>query len=221
MAPGDPYVEWRIIGRLGDDQVRGALGIAAELGRFDRALVTPALGRAGINAKAAFGGLAAGEWVNVLSLGADGGPEVIEVDEHVRRDRIRTVTRGSPDRFPLGPARLGGSALQVIESTPLGELPAETVEAAIRLLPVNSAARLWQRMEKKRQRGACLGMGRSDNGASRRGRTSPRDEQGPGSPTILAAIIAMQAAARLQTEPGLDPVPSMAQGGTRGGMVPR
>jgi hypothetical protein len=206
MAPGDPYVEWRIIGRLGDDQVRSALGIAAELGRFDRALVTPALTRAGIDAKAAFSGLAAQEWVNVLSVGADGRPEVIEVDEHLR-DRIRKVTSGSPDRFPLDRPRLGRDALQVIESTPLGELPAETVEAAIRLLPVDAAARLWQRIEERAGEEHAWGWAVQITARAGAVELARRDQQGPESPTILAAIVATQAAARLQTEPGLDPSP--------------
>jgi len=202
-APGDPYVEWRIVGRLGDDQVRAALGVAAEFGRFDRALVTPALARAGIDPRAAFGGLAAQEWVNVLSLGADGGPDVIEIDEYLR-DRIRKVTAGRPDDFPLDRVRLGQDARHVIESTPLGDLPAETVEAAIRLLPVLSAARLWQWIEDQATEEHEWGW--AAQVAARVGAVelARAEEQGLGSPTILAAIIATQAAARLQTEPGLD-----------------
>src|SRR6202035_4673015 len=34
-APGDPYVELRIIGRIMDDAVRLALPVAVEFGRFD------------------------------------------------------------------------------------------------------------------------------------------------------------------------------------------
>ncbi len=202
-APGDPYVEWRIVGRLGDDQVRAALGIAAEFGRFDRALVTPALARAGIDPRAAFGGLAAQEWVNVLSLGADGGPDVIEIDEYLR-DRIRKVTAGRPDDFPLDRVRLGQDARNVIESTPLGQLPAETVEAAIRLLPLRSAAGLWQWIEDQATGEHAWGWAAQVAARAGAVELARAEEQGPASPTILAAIIATQAAARLQTEPGLD-----------------
>ena len=205
-APGDPYVEWRIVGRLGDGQVRAALGVAAEFGRFDRALVTPALARAGIDPRAAFGGLAAQEWVNVLSVGADGGPDVIEIDEYLR-DRIRKVTAGRPDDFPLDRVRLGQDARHVIESTPLGQLPAETVEAAIRLLPLRPAAGLWQWIEDQAAEEHAWGW--AAQVAVRVGAVelARAEEQGSGSPTILAAIIATQAAGRLQTEPGLDTSP--------------
>ena len=203
-AQGDPYVEWRIIGRLGDEQVRAALGIAAEFGRFDLALLTPALARAGIDARAAFGGLATQEWVNVLSLGEDGGPDVIEIDEHLL-DRIRAVTSRSPEWFPLDRRRLGADARQVIESRPLRELPAETVEAAIRLLPPESAATLWQDIEDR-----CCAEGAWGWATQITARVGARERerverQGSGGPTILAAILATQAAARLHTGPDSDP----------------
>jgi hypothetical protein len=205
-AQGDPYVEWRIIGRLGDNQVRAALGVAAEFGRFDLTLLAPALGRAGKDARAAFSGLATQEWVNVLSLGEDGGPAVIEIDEHLL-DRIRAVTSRSPEWFPLDRGRLGADARQVIESKPLRELPAETVEAAIRLLPPESAATLWQDIEDR-----CCAEGAWGWATQITARVAARerervDRQGSGSPTILAAILATQAAARLHTGPDSDPTP--------------
>ena len=203
-AQGDPYVEWRIIGRLGDDQVRAALGVAAEFGRFDLALLTPALTRARIDARAAFGGLATQEWVNVLSLGVDGGPDVIEIDEHLL-DRIRAVTSRSPEWFSLDRRLLGEDARQVIESRPLRKLPAETVEAAMRLLPLESAAGLWQVIEDRCCAEQAWGWATqitSRVGARERERM---ERQGSGGPTILAAILATQAAAQLHTGPDSEP----------------
>lgn len=201
-APGDPYVEWRIIGRLGDDRVRAALGVAAEFGRFDLALVTPALTRAGIDARAAFDGLAAQEWVNVLSVGEDGGPAVIEIDQHLL-DRIRKVTaRGSewlkPDR-----RRLGEDARRVIEGGLLTALPAETVDAAIRLLPAEPAAALWQRIEDR----CCeeRAWGWAARVTERVAAMEARRAEDSDGPTILAAIFATQASATLHTAPGSDP----------------
>jgi hypothetical protein len=204
-APGDPYVEWRIIGRLGNDQVRDALGVAAELGRFDRALVTPALTRIGLDVAAAFDGLAAQEWVNVLSLGEDGSPGVIEIDQHLW-DRIRSVTAASPDRFRVDRLALGRDAEAVIERTALGGLPAETVEAAVRLLPLPAAARLWQRIEDRA--GAEGAWGWAAQVTTRVGAVelARAEQQGPGSPTILAAILATNAAADLHTRPAPGPV---------------
>lgn len=202
-APGDPYVEWRIIGKLGDASVRTALGIAAELGYFDYALVAAALGRAGLDAAHVFDRLAAQEWVNVLSVGADGRPAVIEVDEHLR-ERIRKVTALRPDLYPVDRARLGEDARQVITSTPLAEVPAETVTAAVLLLPVEEAARLWQWIDK--EIAAQRYWGWSDQVAVRvRGAEQERLAGQPaGTPTIMAAVIASQACARLQAGPGPD-----------------
>jgi hypothetical protein len=200
-ARGDPYIEWRIIGRLGDEQVRAALGIAAEFGRFDTALLTPALTRAGIDIRAAFDGLATQEWVNVLSLRDDGGPAVIEIDGHLL-DRIRAVVARKPEWFPLDRERLGEDACQVIENTPLAELAAETIEAAIRLLPLEQAARLWQRIEDR----CCAesAWGWATQIAPRVAEVErARMGEDDGAPTILAAILATLSAARLHT--GADP----------------
>jgi hypothetical protein len=200
-APGDPYVEWRIIGRLGHDPVRAALGIAAELGRFDRTLVTPALLRAGIDPGTVFDGLAAQEWVNVLSLGDNGLPRVIEIDEHLL-DRIRAVTAASPSQFPVDRAALGRDAEDIIARTPLGELPAESVSAAIRLLPLAAAGRLWQRIEERVVDERAWGWAAQVTTRIGAIELARAEEAGPGSPTILAAIIATQAAAELHTRPG-------------------
>lgn len=196
-AGGDPYIEWRIIGRLGDDQVRAAIGIAAEFGRFDATLLAPALVRAGIDAMAAFDGLATQEWVNVLSLRDDGGPAVIEIDDHLL-DRIRAVTARKPEWFPLDRGRLGEDAREVIESRPLAELPAETVEAAIRLLPLQQAARVWERIEYRCCTEAAWGW--AAQVAPRVAEVErARAGQGDAAPTILGAILATQSSARLHS----------------------
>src|SRR5262249_12003603 len=48
-APGDPYVERRIIGRLGEGPARAGLAVAAAFGRFDRDLAAPGWRRAGVD----------------------------------------------------------------------------------------------------------------------------------------------------------------------------
>jgi hypothetical protein len=207
-APGDPLVEWRIIGRLGDDQARAALGVAAEFGRFDLALIAPALTRAGLDARAAFDGLAAQEWVNVLSVGDDGGPAVIEIDEHLV-DRIRRVTANSPEWFPVDRQRLGEDAAHVIEDRPVPQVPVETVEAAVRLLPPTSAAAVWMLIEEKcrveRAWGWAAQVTARVAALEVALETARAEREGPDRPTILPAILATQAAARLHTAPGSDP----------------
>jgi hypothetical protein len=202
-APGDPYVEWRIVGKLGDAQVRTALGIVAQLGRFDRALVSPALARTRLDAARVFDSLAAQEWMNVVSVGPDGRPAVIEVDEHLR-GRIRRVTERSPDLYPVDRAQLGEDARQVIVATQLDEVPAETVTVAVEMLPVESAAELWRLIDDRIA--AERAWGWLDQIASRvRAAEQQRlagDSQG--SASIMAAIIASQACARIQTRSGPD-----------------
>src|SRR5215475_2193871 len=196
-APGDPYVERRIIGRLGDGPARDGLAVAAAFGRFDRALAAPGWRRSGVDPDAAFDALAAQEWVFTLSVGADGRPRVVEIDEHLR-DRIQHVTKRSRESFPVDRHQLGRDAAAVIDRTPLGELPAETVEAAVHLLPPDEAGPLWQRTEDRIvadgewawaaqvvPRVAALALNRA--------------EAHPDQPTILAAILATQAAAGIHT----------------------
>ncbi|WP_214316980.1 hypothetical protein [Nonomuraea sediminis] len=181
-APGDPYVERRIVGRVSAAAVRAALPVAAELGRFDLDLLRPALTRAGIDPMAAFDELATHDWINVVSLGPDGRAGVVEVDEHLR-DRLRSA-------LPLSdPGALGRDAAAVIASTPLPDLPVETVEAAVRLLPPAEAAMLWASLERRVLDGGHWGWAVQVSARVGAG------EEGRQGESILAAILATQAAA--------------------------
>ncbi|GAA2368438.1 hypothetical protein GCM10010404_23720 [Nonomuraea africana] len=181
-APGDPYVERRIVGRVLSADLRVALAVAAELGRFDLDLLTPALLRHGIDPGPAFDALAMYDWVNVVALGADGRARVIEVDEHLR-DRLRAVLP------PADPSQLGRDAAAVIDATPLPELPVETVEAAVRLLPPAEAGELWERLERRILDGGHWGW------AFQVCVRVAAVEEGREGDTVLAAILATQAAA--------------------------
>jgi hypothetical protein len=195
-APGDPYVERRIIGRLGDDPVRAALAAAVELGRFDLDLIAPSLRRTGIDPAAAFDGLAGQEWINVRSVTTDGRPRVIEVDEHLR-GRIRAVTKANPAQFPVDRQALGRDAAAVVERTPLAELPAETVEAAVHLLPVAAAAVFWQRLEQRIVAEDAWGWAAQVTARVGAIELGAAERHGPDGPTVVAAILATQAAARV------------------------
>jgi hypothetical protein len=202
-APGDPYVERRIIGRLGDGPARAGLGVAAAFGRFDRELAAPGWVRAGVDPQAAFDALAAQEWMTVLAVGSDGRPKVVEIDEHLR-SRIRAVTKHSRELFPVDRRRLGRDAAGVIDRTPLGELPAETVEAAVHLLPADEAGPLWQRIEDRivaEGEWAWADQVTLRVAAIELDRAARSDR-----PTILAAILATQAAAAVHTGLGRDVV---------------
>ena len=190
-APGDPYVELRIIGRIMDNTVRQALPVAVEFGRFDVELIRPALARVGVDADKAFAGLAAQEWTRALTITADGLPGVIEVDEHLR-DRIRKALVKT-NAYTLGdPVQLGYDAWALIDSGPLRDLPAEVVEAAVRLLPAEEAAVMWEKLEDKIV--AQLAWPWAETVTVRAGAV---ELQRPGRKNIVAAILATQAAARI------------------------
>ncbi|EIV93624.1 hypothetical protein [Frankia sp. QA3] len=208
-AAGDPLVERRIIARLADDDARGALAIAAELGRFDLGMISPALRRAGLDPRAAFDGLAAQEWTHVRALGPRGEPLVIEVDEHLR-ERIRVAVAAEPDRYPLDRARLGRDAAALVTAGPLAAVTAEAVETAVRLLPVADAAYFWADLEERIVvsgewgwaaqvcvRAAGVERLRAEGTEASPTPRPPEPPPLPSNPTILAAILATQAAARI------------------------
>lgn len=186
----DPYVERRILARVQDRHVKAALPVAVALGEFDRALIAPALTRAGIDVEAAFDGLSAQEWVNVRSLGADGRPNVIEIDEHIRERLRAAMTRSTTGHTP-DLVSLGRDAAAVIKASPLPEVSTETVVAAVRLLPPTEAAELWDTIDTRI---------RGDHEWAWPLQVAPRvaaTEQHRSGQSILAAILATEASARL------------------------
>ncbi|WP_152546907.1 ATP-binding protein [Amycolatopsis orientalis] len=189
----DPYVERRILARIQDRQVNSALPVAAAFGEFDRDLITPALTRARVDVKAAFDGLAAQEWVNVRKLGRDGMPSVLEIDEHIR-ERLRAVLDRSPERPSPDPHALGRDAAAVIKQKPFSEVATETVVAAVRLLPPEEAADLWRWLDDaivSRREWAWA------EGVAARVAAMEQARVTSGGPTILAAVLATAAAARV------------------------
>ncbi|MEV8637439.1 hypothetical protein AB0395_37945 [Streptosporangium sp. NPDC051023] len=199
QATGDPYVEHRIIGRLADQGVTRALAVAAELGRFDRAQVRPTLLRMGLDPDQVFDGLAAQEWTRVTETGADARPWVVELDEQVRT-RLLHVTSAAPDRFPLRPEQLGRDAASAIDGTPLlADVSTATVVAAVRLLPPEEAAEFWRRIEDRTvEEEAWPWAGQ----VAVRAAAEEMLRAGESGPTILAAILATQAASRVHTGTG-------------------
>ena len=201
-APGDPYVEQRIISRLTDPAIREALPLAVELGRFELAMIEPTLTRRGVEPQLAFAGLAAQEWVSAVSFHPDGRPRVMEVDEPLR-PRVRAVLGADPSRFPVDRPQLGSDLAGMIDRAPVVEdLAIEAVEAALRLLPPEQAGQLWDRFERR--------IAEQDAWAWAvtvlpRAAAAEAERAEAGGPTILGAIRATQAAAtlRLPGRPGL------------------
>ncbi|MEV4146526.1 ATP-binding protein [Amycolatopsis sp. NPDC049691] len=190
----DPYVERRILSRIQDRDVLAALPVAVALGEFDRALLTPALTRLGVDFAAAFDGLSAQEWVNVRDVGDDGMPLVVEVDEHLR-ERLRAVLERS-DRPAADLAALGRDAAAVIRRGPLPEVATATVLAAVRLLPPAEAGTLWDEIDDEilRHREWAWALQVAPRVAA-----MERARAGDGEPTILGAILATEASARIHS----------------------
>ncbi len=195
---GDPLVERRIIQRLADVDIRGALGVAVELGRFDHAMIAPALRRAGLDPRAAFDGLAAQEWIQVVALRADGRPSLLEIGEPLR-DRIRAVLAADPAAYPLDRTALGRDAAALVAADPLGQVRAEAVVAAVQLLPPEEAAAFWSDLEARivaTGEWAWAAQITARAAAAERLRADARPDTAV---TIMAAILATQAAARIHT----------------------
>ncbi|WP_086840196.1 ATP-binding protein [Amycolatopsis kentuckyensis] len=190
----DPYVERRILSRIQDRDVLAALPVAVALGAFDRALITPALTRLGVDVAAAFDGLSAQEWVQVRHVGDDGMPRVIEVDEHLR-ERLRAVLERS-DRPAADLAALGRDAAAVIRRGPLPEVATATVLAAVRLLPPAEAGVLWDEIDDEILRhGEWAWALQVAPRVAAMERARIRDH----APTVLAAVLATEASARIHS----------------------
>jgi hypothetical protein len=189
----DPYVRRRIIGRL-SGPARDALPVAAAFGRFDRALIGPALQRLGVDVDAAFQALVVNEWVQIQSLGPSGEPHLIAIDEHLR-DRLHAATA---DALGSDLERLGRDAVDIVAGTPaLTDVPVETIEAALRLLPVAEAAAWWTGMEERvtlERAWAWAAQATPRAAAAARSAALAR-----GGADMTAAVLATQAAAHLHT----------------------
>lgn len=197
-APGDPYVQQRIIDRVPGPSVRDCLPVAVELGRFNRAMIVPYLKRRNIDPEEAFSGLVSQEWVATVAFDpVDGRPQVIEVDPQLV-GRLRAAIEANPTRFPHDRVQLGRDLADLVATTPVEDLAIETVEGALRLLPIAEAARMWARFEERITEADAWGWA---NQAIPRTTAVEIVRERAGGPTVIAHILATQAAAALR-QPG-------------------
>jgi hypothetical protein len=192
----DPLVEQRVIGRISDDAVRQGAPIAAELGRFDVDLIAPAMARLHLDPEAIFAGLAACEWVNVIAIGADGRPSVLEVDEHLK-DRIRAVTARDGSFPRVDRWQLGRDAANVVLAK-RDRAATEVVEAAIRLLPLKEADSFWRQVEANVAEDRAWGWAVNIAARAAAAEAQRADTAGAKTRTILGSILALEAAARMR-----------------------
>ncbi|MEV6644473.1 ATP-binding protein [Amycolatopsis sp. NPDC051371] len=187
-APGDPYIERRIIPRMEPAAV-AALPVAVAFGTFDRTLIAPALRRLDLDPGMVFDMLAGQEWVRLRPGGHGDRPWVIEIDEHIR-ERMRRALGDDPS---FDESDLGRDAVGVIQESRLGEVPSEVVEAAMRMLPIAEAAALWDEVDRRVLAEGEWGWAtqvaaRVAAGEAGRGRKGPN---------LLAAVLATRASAQI------------------------
>ena len=199
----DPYVQQRIIGRIAQADVRAALPAAVEFGRFDLDLIEPALRRAGVDPRTAFGALAGQEWVETVEV-QRGLPRIIEVDDHLR-DRIRHVLDQDPAWSRADRGQLARDACEVVRRSPrLDDLSVAPIEAAVRLLEVADAAEFWHTLEQRVVDERAWGWAAQVADRAAAVATRPGADGGTPQSSILAAIRATQAATRLHLDQPAD-----------------
>ncbi|TMQ17477.1 MAG: hypothetical protein E6J91_10100 [Deltaproteobacteria bacterium] len=136
----DPYVEVRIMQRMGE--LEPLLPAIALLRRFDLPMLVPAL-PAG-DPQAMFDQLARHEWLRTTHLR---GRTVLEVDRGLP-DRIeRCLAAHRPLELARARTLLGGALRRMVETGSLMAIPVEVHDAALRILPPDDAAALWQSVE--------------------------------------------------------------------------
>ena len=151
----DPYIALRIIRRLGRADLERLLPAVILLGRFDRSMLRAELPGSDEMFGDAYRDLSAQEWIDYQpdpSLNTT----FLEVDRNLR-PRLLAYYRDDPDRsFLLHEAqdRLGPALAGLVEERPLDEIGVDLIDAAMRLLPQDDAARLWDKVaDKIRARG--------------------------------------------------------------------
>ncbi|RVX42653.1 hypothetical protein EDD27_5290 [Nonomuraea polychroma] len=196
-APGDPYIEQRIIGRLRDPAVVRCLGVAAELGRLEGILGREELTRLGVDADAVITVLGGQEWTRVSAYAADGRPAVVELEENLR-ERLRAVTVADPTRFPVHRERIGRAARAALEAvSSIEDVPAHTVLTALRMSSVEEAIALWERVEDRVVAAGAWGWAEQ---VTARAAAELTEAEAAGE--LQASVIATQAATRVHTGGG-------------------
>ncbi|MFJ7212853.1 AAA family ATPase [Amycolatopsis sp. NPDC098790] len=187
-APGDPYIERRIIARM-DPDAATALPVAVAFGTFDRDLIGPALRRMDLDPEPVFDALAGQEWVRLRQGGHGDRPWIIEIDPHIRERMERALGDGPQVDID----ELGRDAAGLIRGSRLGEVPSEVVEAAMRMLPITEAATVWDDLDRRillegEWGWAMQVAGRVAAGEAARGQTGAN---------LLATVHATQASAQI------------------------
>jgi hypothetical protein len=145
----DQYVEMRIVGRFREPGVQALLPAVALLGRFDREMLRPAFSGSDEAFADAYRELGSTEWTD-YQLDEALESSFLEVDRNLRPRLLAYY--GEPARRRLLDAaghRLGRGIGALVMERPLDRLGVEHVDAALRLVPADQAAGLWERLERR------------------------------------------------------------------------
>jgi hypothetical protein len=149
----DPYVELRILKHMPDDLVRGVLPAVVLLRRFDIEKLRDVVNGGGEALQRVYHDLGAQEWIDYQQ-------DILQVDrnllgrlqkyyEHEDRRYLQERARNS-----LRPvlAKLMNTALSAQD--PFSTLTVANVDAALRLLPIDEAAAVWEQIDRRVTDGA-------------------------------------------------------------------
>ena len=216
----DLYVERRIIGRIQprnelDEEhrqlasdVRTLLPAAVLLGRFDRSMLRVAHPFSFDRFDAAFRELASQEWIEV-QRGSSLDITYLTVDRNLL-SRMRAYFEAPSrrtDRDRLVETLGRGLAEQIADTTDVGAISVELVDAAIRLLPGPAASACWDAFMHR-----CLAAGRLDR-CEAVGRLALSEEGSIGADPdhpLAAAVRAAYVGALVQEGSGEDRAPQWA-----------
>lgn len=142
----DVYVEVRIFRRIEAPEVRAAIPAAALLGRFDWAMIAPALGDDAGAARRALEGLIDQEWTHL-----EGGPGREEIVISIDRGLLPrlldyfTRTRERKEQMDEARKRLAPGLRQLFE-LPVDDVGPDRIDAAVNVLAPEETAGLLDRL---------------------------------------------------------------------------
>jgi hypothetical protein len=204
----DPYVELRIDRRISQtDPVRQLLPAVLLMRRFNADMLAPVFTGNPADFRAAFDALSDHEWINYR-----GDPETnttwLEVDANLY-PRLRIYWEKTyPTDLATARRVLSLKLVERVHTPPLHSLPAETIAAAIALLPDAEAVQVWSEVEWRVPMEADWNWGlkvaRFALGAEADFSETPR-------PLVHAALSATVAAANIQLSALYDSTPAWRQ----------
>lgn len=201
----DPYVELRIVRRIKHAIVRAVLPAAILLRRFDKDMLRSAMPSEG-NTDEVFRELGDMEWINYQSDQAL-GTAFLEIDRNFYK-RIWQYFDAYPRREEIDRSRtqLRAGLAQQVRDKALRELGVDHIDATLRLLAAEEAAKLWDEIERRVPSEADWSWARTvaERVLGEDGAAAPSETAGGWVSPLRAAVRATHTAAMIQSDIGFD-----------------